>query len=63
MSQTFNAASLARENVKVMTPYMSARRLGGMEMYGSMPTNTQQRQITNLLSVILTVTQKHNLLA
>ncbi|CAG9414176.1 histidinol-phosphate transaminase [Providencia alcalifaciens] len=29
MSQTFNAASLARENVKVMTPYMSARRLGG----------------------------------
>ena len=29
MSQNFNAASLARENVKVMTPYMSARRLGG----------------------------------
>lgn len=29
MSKTFNAASLARENVKVMTPYMSARRLGG----------------------------------
>ncbi|HHR6029639.1 TPA: histidinol-phosphate transaminase [Providencia alcalifaciens] len=29
MSQTFNAASLARENVKIMTPYMSARRLGG----------------------------------
>lgn len=29
MSQTFNAASLARENVKEMTPYMSARRLGG----------------------------------
>ncbi|WP_353243269.1 histidinol-phosphate transaminase [Providencia sp.] len=29
MSQKFNAASLARENVKTMTPYMSARRLGG----------------------------------
>ncbi len=29
MSQNFNAASLARENVKTMTPYMSARRLGG----------------------------------
>ncbi|WP_321157691.1 MULTISPECIES: histidinol-phosphate transaminase [Providencia] len=29
MSENFKAASLARENVKVMTPYMSARRLGG----------------------------------
>lgn len=29
MSQPFNAASLARENVKTMTPCMSARRLGG----------------------------------
>ena len=29
MSINFNAASLARENVKSMTPYMSARRLGG----------------------------------
>lgn len=29
MSQTFNAASLARQNIKEMTPYMSARRLGG----------------------------------
>ncbi|EOY8494894.1 TPA: histidinol-phosphate transaminase [Providencia stuartii] len=29
MSETFKAASLARNNVKEMTPYMSARRLGG----------------------------------
>lgn len=29
MSQNFNAANLARKNVKEMTPYMSARRLGG----------------------------------
>ncbi|EKT58354.1 histidinol-phosphate transaminase [Providencia sneebia] len=29
MSQNFNAANLARENVKEMTPYLSARRLGG----------------------------------
>lgn len=29
MSEVFKAASLARNNVKEMTPYMSARRLGG----------------------------------
>ncbi|MEY0231832.1 histidinol-phosphate transaminase [Providencia manganoxydans] len=29
MSELFKAASLARSNVKEMTPYMSARRLGG----------------------------------
>ncbi|MEI9697402.1 histidinol-phosphate transaminase [Moellerella wisconsensis] len=29
MSQKFNAAQLARNNVKQMTPYQSARRLGG----------------------------------
>ncbi|UDG80987.1 Histidinol-phosphate aminotransferase [Candidatus Hartigia pinicola] len=29
MSQAFNVVSLARKNVKKMTPYMSARRLGG----------------------------------
>ncbi|WP_272581033.1 histidinol-phosphate transaminase [Providencia sp. PROV266] len=29
MSELFKAASLARSNIKEMTPYMSARRLGG----------------------------------
>ncbi len=33
MSQPFNAASLARENVKTMTPYMSARRLGNGDVW------------------------------
>lgn len=55
MSQPFNAASLARENVKTMTPYMSARRLGEMATFGSMPMNTQLHLITNSVNATLTV--------
>lgn len=51
MSQPFNAASLARENVKTMTPYMSARRLGEMEMFGSMPTSILLLLIINSVNL------------
>ncbi len=31
---------LARANVRALTPYQSARRLGGKVTYGSTPTNS-----------------------